>query len=215
MRAAGIAGVRRGKRVRTTRPDPGAPRHPDLVGRDFTATAPNQLWVTDLTYVPTWAGVAYVCFITDAYSRMIVGWRVAPPHAHHDGARCHRDGALVEGNHLGGVAMSLRCGIAIHLAAVWRASRRDRCRRRRSGPSVTASTRAWLHSAPPVRGLGGNSFSQRAALSSGEAGIAGGRWFVEPFILVVCLVGVEDSGLGPALDGARVHAEPCGESRFW
>jgi len=58
-------------------PDPGAPRHPDLVGRDFTASAPNQLWVTDLTFVPTWAGVAYVCFIVDAYSRMIVGWRVA------------------------------------------------------------------------------------------------------------------------------------------
>ena len=77
MRAAGIEGVRRGKRVRTTTPDPGAPRHPDLVGRDFTAAAPNQLWVTDLTFVPTWAGVAYVCFIVDAYSRMIVGWRVA------------------------------------------------------------------------------------------------------------------------------------------
>ena len=45
--------------------------------RDFTATAPNQLWVTDLTYVATWAGVAHVCFIADAYSRMIVGWRVA------------------------------------------------------------------------------------------------------------------------------------------
>jgi putative transposase len=53
------------------------PRHPDLVGRDFNATAPNQLWVTDLTYVPTWAGVAYVSFIIDAYSRTIVGWRVA------------------------------------------------------------------------------------------------------------------------------------------
>ncbi|MGB9306590.1 MAG: IS3 family transposase [Mycobacterium sp.] len=77
MRAAGIEGVRRGKRVRTTKPDPGAGRHPDLVGRNFTATAPNQLWVTDLTFVPTWAGVAYVCFITDAFSRMIVGWRVA------------------------------------------------------------------------------------------------------------------------------------------
>ena len=77
MRAAGITGVRRGKRVRTTKPDPGAGRHPDLVGRRFTAGAPNQLWVTDLTFVPTWAGVAYVCFITDAYSRMIVGWRVA------------------------------------------------------------------------------------------------------------------------------------------
>jgi putative transposase len=77
MRAAGIQGVRRTKKVRTTKPDPLAARHPDLVDRDFTATAPNQLWVTDLTYVPTWAGVAYVCFITDAFSRMIVGWRVA------------------------------------------------------------------------------------------------------------------------------------------
>ncbi len=77
MRTAGIEGVRRTKRVRTTKPDPDMPRHPDLVGRDFTATAPNQLWVTDLTYVPTWAGVAYVCFIVDVYSRMIVGWRVA------------------------------------------------------------------------------------------------------------------------------------------
>ena len=45
--------------------------------RDLPATAPNQLWVTDLTFVPTWAGVAYVCFIIDAFSRTIVGWRVA------------------------------------------------------------------------------------------------------------------------------------------
>ena len=78
MRAEGLEGARRTKRVRTTRADPAAARHPDLVKRQFTAEAPNQLWVTDLTYVPTWAGVAYVCFIIDAYSRMIVGWRVAP-----------------------------------------------------------------------------------------------------------------------------------------
>ncbi len=77
MRAEQIEGVRRMKRVRTTKSDPAAARHPDLVNRDFTATAPNRLWVTDLTYVPTWAGVAYVCFIVDVYSRMIVGWRVA------------------------------------------------------------------------------------------------------------------------------------------
>lgn len=77
MRAAGIAGVRRGKRVRTTKAAPAVTRHPDLVARQFTASAPNQLWVTDLTFVPTWAGVAYVCFLIDAYSRMIVGWRVA------------------------------------------------------------------------------------------------------------------------------------------
>ena len=77
MREAGLRGVRRSKRIRTTKRDDAAPRSPDLVERDFTATAPNQLWVTDLTFVPTWAGVAYVCFITDAFSRMIVGWRVA------------------------------------------------------------------------------------------------------------------------------------------
>ena len=69
MRAAGIEGARRSKRVTTTRRDPVASRHPDLVKREFTATAPNRLWVTDLTFVPTWAGVAYVCFIIDAFSR--------------------------------------------------------------------------------------------------------------------------------------------------
>ena len=77
MRIAGLEGVQRRKKVRTTKPDPESPRHPDLVKRRFTATAPNRLWVTDLTFVPTWAGIAYVCFIIDAFSRMIVGWRVA------------------------------------------------------------------------------------------------------------------------------------------
>jgi putative transposase len=77
MRELGIRGVRRGRRWITTRHDDQAARAPDLVNRDFTATAPNQLWVTDLTYVATWSGVAYVCFIVDAFSRMIVGWRVA------------------------------------------------------------------------------------------------------------------------------------------
>ena len=77
MRVANIHGVSRKRRLRTTRPDPTAARPADLVKRDFTAEHPNALWVTDLTYVPTWSGVAYVCFIVDAYSRMIVGWRVA------------------------------------------------------------------------------------------------------------------------------------------
>lgn len=77
VRAEGIQGAARTRRIKTTRPDPGAGRHPDLVKRDFTATAPNQLWVTDLTYVPTFCGIASICFIIDAYSRMIVGWRCA------------------------------------------------------------------------------------------------------------------------------------------
>jgi putative transposase len=77
MRSAGIRGVRRSRSVITTRPDRGAERAPDLVKRAFVATRPNALWVTDLTYVATWAGMAYVCFIVDAFSRMIVGWRVS------------------------------------------------------------------------------------------------------------------------------------------
>jgi len=73
----GIQGARRQRHVRTTRPAEGAPRSPDLVDRDFTAVAPDRLWVTDLTHVSTWAGTAYVSFITDVFSRCIVGWRVA------------------------------------------------------------------------------------------------------------------------------------------
>jgi putative transposase len=77
MRQMGIRGVSRKRKVRTTVPDDNAGRPADLVERDFTADAPNELWVTDLTFVSTWAQTAYVCFIIDAFSRMIVGWRVA------------------------------------------------------------------------------------------------------------------------------------------
>jgi putative transposase len=78
MRQLGIRGVSRArKKVLTTVADPAARRAPDLVNRDFTAQRPNALWVTDLTYVATRSGMAYVCFIIDAFSRRIVGWRVA------------------------------------------------------------------------------------------------------------------------------------------
>ncbi len=78
MRTMDIAGVsRKRRRVFTTISDPNAVRAPDLVNRNFTADRPNALWVTDLTYVPTRTGMAYVCFIVDAFSRRIVGWRVA------------------------------------------------------------------------------------------------------------------------------------------
>ena len=77
MRTLGIRGVVRGSKRRTTIPDQADQRPADLVRRDFTAPAPNRLWVADLTYVATWAGFCYVAFIIDAYSRAIVGWRVA------------------------------------------------------------------------------------------------------------------------------------------
>jgi hypothetical protein len=77
MRAAGLRGIRRGRQFITTRPDPGAVRPPDLVKRDFTAPAPNVLWVVDFTYVPTWSGMAFTAFVTDVFSRRIIGWRTA------------------------------------------------------------------------------------------------------------------------------------------
>ena len=77
MKQLDIQGVSRRRNIRTTIRDESATRPPDLVDRDFTADAPNQLWVSDLTYVPTWDGMGYVCFIVDAFSRRIVGWRVA------------------------------------------------------------------------------------------------------------------------------------------
>jgi len=78
MREMGIEGVsRRRKKVLTTVADPDALRAPDLVNRQFRADRPDALWVTDITYVPTRSGMAYVCFIVDAFSRRIVGWRVA------------------------------------------------------------------------------------------------------------------------------------------
>jgi putative transposase len=77
MRADGLRGVTRGRTFRTTRSDPAAVRPPDRVGRDFTAYRPNELWVVDFTYVPTWAGMVFTAFVSDVYSRRIVGWRTA------------------------------------------------------------------------------------------------------------------------------------------
>ena len=77
MRAEGLAGEVRGKVWRTTLPSENGPRPADLVDRKFEAEAPNRLWVADLTYVSTWAGVAYTAFVTDVFSRFIVGWKVS------------------------------------------------------------------------------------------------------------------------------------------
>ena len=78
MKANGIQGAkRRGKPWRTTKSDPNAARRPDLVERDFTAEAPNRLWVGDLSYLRCWEGVVYFAFIIDVFSRMIVGWQLA------------------------------------------------------------------------------------------------------------------------------------------
>ena len=128
MRKMEIEGVsRRRRKVFTTRADPDAVRAPDLVNRNFTADRPDALWVTDLTYVPTRSGMAYVCFIVDAFSRRIVGWRVAANMRTDDGPRRARDGpALPRRPPSRRARRTLRRRVAVHVGAVHRTARRDR-----------------------------------------------------------------------------------------
>jgi putative transposase len=77
MKEMGLQGVIRGKPVRTTFSDKAAACPLDHVNRQFHAPAPNKLWVSDFTYVSTWAGMIYVAFVIDVYARYIVGWRVS------------------------------------------------------------------------------------------------------------------------------------------
>ena len=77
MRSLGLSGVRRDKGIRTTIPAKDGKRAGDLLDRDFTASAPNRVWVTDFTYVRTWAGFVYVAFIIDVFAQRIVAWHVA------------------------------------------------------------------------------------------------------------------------------------------
>lgn len=79
MKIAGLQGVRRGRKPVTTRPTVGDDQRPDLVERKFVAARPQQLWVADITYFRILTGFCYVAFITDVFSRRIVGWAVAPP----------------------------------------------------------------------------------------------------------------------------------------
>jgi putative transposase len=74
FRGLGLRGVVQGRRVRTTIVEPLAHRPQDLVQCNFSATRPNQLWVSDLTYVATWRGFVSVAFVIDAHSRRIAGW---------------------------------------------------------------------------------------------------------------------------------------------
>ena len=77
MKAMGIQGVVRGKKVITTNPGASQPCPDDKVNREFVAQMPNQLWVSDFTYVSSWKGMVYVAFVIDVFARKIVGWRVS------------------------------------------------------------------------------------------------------------------------------------------
>ncbi|MBV6703453.1 DDE-type integrase/transposase/recombinase [Kitasatospora aureofaciens] len=77
MKAEGLSGAMRGKKVVTTVSDKSVDRAPDLLERNFVASAPNRVWVADFTHVAAWAGTVYVAFVVDTFSRRIVGWSAA------------------------------------------------------------------------------------------------------------------------------------------
>ena len=118
MKRLGLQGVRRGKVVRTTISDTKAPCPLDRVNRVFKAERPNQLWVSDFTYVSTWQGWLYVAFVIDVYARCIVGWRVSSS-MHTDfvldaleqalyARQPERDGALIHPSDRGSQYVSIR-----------------------------------------------------------------------------------------------------------
>ena len=118
MKRLGLQGVRRGKVVRTTLSDMKAPCPLDRVNRQFKAERPNQLWVSDFTYVSTWQGWLYVAFVIDVYARRIVGWRVSSS-MHTDfvldaleqalyARQPERDGALIHHSDRGSQYVSIR-----------------------------------------------------------------------------------------------------------
>src|SRR5690606_9469973 len=159
MRELGLQGaVRGGRKARTTIPREPAERPLDLVERDFTAERPNQLWVSDLTYVATWKGFVYVALVIDAFSRRIVGWRVSSSLRSDlaldalEQAICEREqervDRLIHHSDRGGQSLSIRYTERLAEAGIEPSvgSRGDRYDYRRSGAASGSSARCWCRS---------------------------------------------------------------------
>jgi len=125
MRAAGLQGISRRKRVRTTIRKPGARPAPDLVDRDFTADRPDQLWVADITYIHTWVGFLYLAVVMDAFSRRILGLVDGQSPTGRTGDRCSADGNPAKAP--GGSCSPLRSRKPIHVACIWKTMPGSEC----------------------------------------------------------------------------------------
>nr|CAA9214885.1 Mobile element protein [uncultured Armatimonadetes bacterium] len=142
MRAMGLEGVVRGKRIRTTISDSAAPCPFDRVNRQFRAPRPNVLWVSDFTYVATWAGFVYVAFVIDAYARRIVGWRVSRT-AHSSFVLDALEQALHERRPVQGGGLVHHSDRGVQGGFNWSSQRQpDRIGSRRRGPRRASSTQA-------------------------------------------------------------------------
>jgi putative transposase len=94
MKLDGLVGITRRRKWRTTKRDRDARPAPDLVQRNFVAAARDQLWVADITYIPTWSGFLYLSVVVDAWSRRVVGWSMGNAPAHGSGPAGAEHGSI-------------------------------------------------------------------------------------------------------------------------
>jgi transposase InsO family protein len=164
MRTLGLSGIRRSKGIRTTIPATDGTRAGDLLNRDFTAPAPNHVWVMDFTYCSTWAGFVYVAFVVDVFAQTILGWhaqtckdtglvttaaRMAMWHRHREGHR-PSPGQLIGHSDAGSQGGFNRSSQRRDGGGVWWDYRRRSCRRRRwvldgSGPRIGRCVLRCVH----------------------------------------------------------------------
>ncbi len=215
MRQMGLCGRVRGRRRRTTIPDGRANQRPDLVERAFSAGAPNQLWVADITYVATWSGFAYVAFVSDVFSRMIVGWRVNSNlkadlalDALEMAVWSRQDETfpdLVHHSDRGVQHLSIR--YSERLGQVGAASS--------VGSRGDSYDKTMVSYCTPLRWLSWMPFVVWDSLAFDQERVAGWGWIEELDVLVVGLAGCEQAGSVPGLDGRWWKRRVVGRVRGW
>ena len=209
MREQGLAARRTKKRRATTRPGKGRWRAPDLVKRDFPAQQVNRKWYGDGTEIPTGEGKLYLASVMDMASRRVLGFALGE---HHDAALAY--GALamavaVRGGQVPGVIMHTDQGSEYTAGLVRQACDRLGIRQSMGRPG-SALDKEWVSYCTSWCCCGVNSPGELAALAFGQAGVGGVGRVEQRGVLVVGLVGGEQPGAAPGLDGGGVHAETAG-----
>src|SRR5664279_4448510 len=205
MRAADLQGRHPKAWKRTTIKSEKPVSAPDLIGRNFTAPAPNNAWCGDITYVRTWTGWAYLATVIDLHSRAVVGWAIADH---------MRTSLIVDALDMARARRSPPAGVIFHSDRGTQYTSREfdeYCRkhsiRRSMGRTGVCWDKACVSYCTSGRGMGGFSGAEGASLSCDEAWVARGGRFEQPDVLVVGPVRGEKSCAVPRLDGGGVHGE--------
>jgi hypothetical protein len=207
MRQLGIRGASRATRRFTTHADAAHVRAPDLVKRDFTATRPNQLWVCDFTYCSTWSGVVYVAFVTDVFSRRIVGWKAS---------RSMSADLVVDALNMAAWTrrhVSLE-GLVTHSDAgsqYTSVTHTERLAEIGAAPSIgtvgDSFDKALVSHCTSLRRLGGHSLVDPASHAFYQSRVTGRRRLEEPSVPVIRSVRCQQPRSTPGFDGGDVHAK--------